>query len=381
MADTTPKARQVETGVSKEHFVTPEWHERDLAAVFRPRWHYAAHVSELAQPGSYLTFRLADDEVVITRAATGDLVAYYNYCRHRGYQLVSEPRGELRRNFVCQYHGWSYSRDSGACLSATRMNDDFDRSPWGLRRAWVENFHGFIFVSLADERPTPVAEATRSLLDTAGGIRGFDLDRLKVAASSDTEIGANWKIVKENDDECYHCALNHPELVENYDPWSGFTVVADLDLPQHLWTGDEWSITELGESKFSSEPDCRIPLARNDRSNGDEVMTIQFFWAPSGHLIFNPDYVWVFSIKPLGPQKTLLTQQWLVHEDAQEGADYDVQSLVSFFDITMKQDKRLCEGVQRGLRMRHFTPGPLNPHHQAPAIEFYRWYEKCLAVA
>ena len=367
----------VETGVSKEHFVGPEWHERDLAMVFRPRWQYAGHVSELPEPGSFITYRLGDDEVVITRAADGRLRSYYNFCRHRGHPLVTEARGTLRRNFICPYHGWAYSKDDGACISATRMNEGFDRTPWKLRRAWVEDFHGLIFVSLADEEPVGVAKQTQELVTVADGLRGWDLNRMKLAAASHLEIQANWKIVVENDDECYHCALNHPELVQTYDPWKGMTVVEDLDDRRHLWTEQDWSIEDLGTNTYSEDPVCRVPLPRTRDHEGEDITTVQFFWQPSGHLAFNPDHAWLWSVKPLGPESTLLTQHWLVHEDAVEGEDYDVGSLTSFFEITMKQDEDLCNQIQRGFRMRHFEPGPLNPHHQAPAIEFYRWYERC----
>ncbi len=373
--------RPVKTGVPRECFVTPEWHQRDLEAVFRPRWHYAAHVSERAAPGSFVTFALGDDEVVITRSAVGELVAYHNFCRHRGHPLVTAERGTLQRTFVCGYHGWTYSKDDGSCLAATRMNEDFDRSQWGLHRAWVEELHGLVFVSLADRRPVSVADATRHIVTPEDGLRGWDLDRMKLAARAELEIAANWKVVVENDDECYHCALNHPELVRTYDPWSGFTVVEDLDRPQHLWTEDEWSVVDLGSNTYSDDPVCRVPLPRTHGDEGEDVMTVQFFWAPSGHLAFTPEYAWLWSVKPLGPERTLLTQHWLVSEDAREGEDYEVEPLTSFFDTTMRQDEVLCARIQRGFRMGRFTPGPLNPHHQAPAIAFYAWYEGCLAAA
>jgi hypothetical protein len=46
------------------------------------------------------------------------------------------------------------------------------------------------------------------------------------------------------------------------------------------------------------------------------------------------------------------------------------------FDTTMRQDQKLCEEVQRRLRMPQYTPGPLNPHHQSPAAAFNHWYDE-----
>ena len=268
-------------GVSKDHFVSPQLYERDLQAVFRPRWHYAAHGSELAAPGSFVTFALGADEVVICRGADMRLGAFYNVCPHRGHRLVTDERGQLRRNFVCPYHGWTYSKDDGACVSATRMNDDFDRSQYGLKTAWVEDFHGMVFVSLADEKPTAVADLTSHLTTPGDGVGGYDLRRMKVGATIEIEFEANWKVLRENDDECYHCVMNHPELIEGYDPWHGFTVIEDLDKPQHLWTNDEWALLELGNT-YAAKPVCNIPAPRADGKDSSESQDVQFFWQPPG---------------------------------------------------------------------------------------------------
>jgi phenylpropionate dioxygenase-like ring-hydroxylating dioxygenase large terminal subunit len=381
MSHSTPvsaaKERALEFGSSRDHFLSPEWHHRDLESVFRPRWQFVGHKDELPNPGSYITFRLGDDEVLVCRASDDHFRAYYNFCRHRGHRLGTQDHGEFLRNIKCQYHGWAYSKDDGSCLSATRMHPEFDKSNWGLRQAWVEEFHGLIFVSFAEEEPTSVAGLTNQIIADDAGIHGYDLDRMKLAASSQFEVDANWKVVKENDDECYHCALNHPELIVGYNPWHGPTVVEDLDAPQHMWTSDEWALLEIGFQQSASQV-CAIPSPRVNGGGDFEAQDVQLFWQPSGHLILQSDHAWIWSITPLGPERTLVRQWWLVADDAQEGKDYEVGPLTELFDITMRQDKELCEQVQRGIRMRFYTPGPLNPRYQSPAAAFYRWYERCL---
>lgn len=370
--------RALETGVAKDHFLTEHWYQRDLEAVFRPRWHYAAHVSELSHPGAFVLFSLDDEEVIICRDNDMQLSAFYNFCTHRGHRLCTEDRGTIARNIICPYHGWAFKKEDGACIGAPRMNKEFDRSDYGLKTAWIEEFHGMVFVSVAEKKPASVADQTRHLTAASNGLGGYDLSRMKVAARLHLEFEANWKLLRENDDECYHCVMNHPELIEGYDPWHGFTVVEDLDNPQHLWTHDEWALLELGNT-YAAKQVCKIPAPRFDGNEGFDNQDIQFFWQPSGHIVVQRDHTWMWLIKPLGPQRTLLTQVWLVAEEAIEGQDYDFDTLTQLFNVTMQQDKQLCEQVQRGLRMRHYTPGPLNPHHQSPAAAFYRWYLRCLS--
>lgn len=374
------KRRILDVGTAREHFVAPESFARDLATVFRPAWHFVGHASELATPGAFVTFRLGDEEAIICRGADTGLRAYHNFCPHRGHRLCTTERGELRRNIVCPYHGWAFSRDAGDCVSAVRMNEDFDRAQYGLQKAWVEDFHGLIFVSFADERPVPVSEATGEMNPDPAGIAGYDVRGMKVAAIIHHEFAANWKILRENDDECYHCLINHPELIEGYDPWAGFTVIDDLDSPRPMWTSDDWALLELGTT-YKAKQVCALPAPRTDGREGFDNQDIQFFWQPSGHVVLQRDHAWMWNIMPLAPDRTRLTQHWLVHKDAVEGKDYDLDTLTKLFNVTMLQDKALCEEVQRGLRMRRYTPGPLNPHHQSPAAAFYRWYESRLAGA
>src|SRR5262249_22060743 len=76
---------------------------------------------------------------------------------------------------------------------------------------------GLIFVSLAAEPPDFSAAA-----DTIGAMaRPQGFNRAKVAKVVDYEVSANWKIVWENNRECYHCNVNHPQYIKaNFDHYN-----------------------------------------------------------------------------------------------------------------------------------------------------------------
>jgi len=366
-------------GPPREAFYDPSWFERDLETIFIPRWQFAGHIDDLAEPGAYFKYVIGQNEVIVCRRSDGGLVAYHNVCRHRAYRLVQERQGKLRRNVTCGYHGWSYSREDGACVSATRMPEGFDRCAWGLHRVWVEDFRGLVFVCLAEEPPESIATAAAPLLDAAGGLSGYDMDGMRVAATEEWMVNANWKVVKENDDECYHCALNHPELARSYDPWSNMSAnegeEPDLDAQ---WTTEDWAKNELG-SVYTQGRICEIPMPRTDGPGTFDAEEVQLFWLAGGHIIFINDYARLSSFIPIGPEQTLQQYWWFVAKDAVEGRDYNREDLMELLGTTSRQDIRLCEEVQRGLRMPSYTPGPLNLDHQAPIAAFYRWYEEQLA--
>jgi len=370
------------TGPPREAYLDAAQFADDLRWVFAPRWHYVAHAGQLQGPGSFVTRALGFDEVVVMRTGIGELRAFANVCPHRGHRLITSADGVLtRRSIICPYHGWAFSRDDGTCLAATRMPQDFDRSPYSVSTVWLEEYCGLVFVCVAEESPTPIHEEMRRLgqlgPDGEGLLAGFDVGRMKVAASISYDIEANWKVVVENDDECYHCALNHPELVANYDPWGGMTVVGDDAGQDDLWTAHDWAVVHVG-ARQSPDQLCALPSPRGRRSGGAPDSDISVTWQPSGHIVLLQDHAWLWNIFPLSAGRTRLHQEWLVHEDAHEGRDFSVPKLTWLFSTTMEQDKELCEQVQRGISNPRYRPGPLNPSHQAPAATFYSWYARSL---
>ena len=68
------------------HFYTsPEIYAREKERIFQKEWLCMGRVEELDQPGSYLTFRVAGEPVVICKDRQGELRAFSNVCRHRGH--------------------------------------------------------------------------------------------------------------------------------------------------------------------------------------------------------------------------------------------------------------------------------------------------------
>ena len=48
---------------------------------------------------------------------------------------------------------------------------------------------------------------------------------------------------------------------------------------------------------------------------------------------------------------------WLVHEDAVEGRDYQLEKLMPFWQLTSEQDWALCERQQKGVNSSRYQPG------------------------
>jgi len=363
-----------DTGPPKAWFLGEEWFARDLTAVFRPRWLLAGHMSEIRKPGQYLTYSLGADEVLICKDATGGVRAYHNVCSHRGARLCPHANGTMGKRIICPYHGWSYSISDGALLTAPHMPDDFDRAPWGLRRVHVDVWFGLIFVCLADKPPVPMADHVGAV-----GFGGYRFADAKLAEVKTHHIMANWKVVVENNLECYHCPINHPELMAIRD-WKKNSLIeatSAADDPDGAVNvraaGLEVIETALAcTHTIKGQKVCAIPFPRGDAESDPAAYVL--LWEPGMVMILSRDHGWIFSPKPLGPACTELRQYWFVSGEASEGKDYEVDRLREFWDVTMQQDRVICENVQKGMEMPAYTPGPLNRIHQLGQAGFYAWY-------
>jgi glycine betaine catabolism A len=77
----------------------------------------------------------------------------------------------------------------------------------------------------------------------------------------------------------------------------------------------------------------------------------------------------------VGPQETHVVSKWLVHEDAAEGVDYEVDRLIETWTKTNLQDRALAENNQRGVNGRGYAPGPYSVEAEDFVIRFSDWYQ------
>jgi Rieske 2Fe-2S family protein len=79
-------------------------------------------------------------------------------------------------------------------------------------------------------------------------------------------------------------------------------------------------------------------------------------------------------VLPAGPGLTQVTTKWLVHRDAVEGVDYDIEEMTKVWTATNSQDQRIVEENQLGVSSPAFRPGPYSELHESGVLQFLDWY-------
>ena len=367
----------------RELYVSEAAFHFDTQVMLKSVWLYACTVAHVKNPGDFFVFELANNSIIIVRGRDNVVRAFWNSCRHRGSKICLDQRGRTPR-LMCPYHQWTYGLD-GKLLAARSMAEDFDKANHGLAPVALENVGGLIFICMSDT-PPPI---DRMKADIADQIGVYDLDRLKVAVQDDYVEDANWKLVMENNRECYHCDAGHPELVSvlgtygfgkglpedgeadivddaDYDAlvaakraeWLALGIDRDLiEFPDGWW--HRVARLALANGAVTHSVDGKLACGKLIGPFAEpETSSLSVWTQPNSWHHFCCDHVVTFSLTPIAADKTLLRTSWLVHEDAVEGVDYDADNLAALWRATNTQDGHFSMINHQGISNDGYAQGP-----------------------
>ena len=383
--------------LAQEFYLDDAIFEEDLRRIFHASWLFAGHSCEIPEAGDFFTFDVGEESILILRDKDGRARAHFNVCRHRGSKIATEPCGHAKA-LVCPYHQWVYALD-GSLTNARLMGEDFDKKQYRLRPAEAREVAGLIFVCLPPNESTPDFGPMFDAIEPQ--LRPHGLEKAKVAVRHRYEVRANWKTLIENNRECYHCRVSHPEFcMSNYDLGLPGDMRGDADY-DFLLEGEYGRWRDLGLSpREVSFPNgrpyrvARLPLKEGfvtesldgsmvaplmgdltDPDSGSlRIISLPNFW---GHA--NCDYAMTTRLTPVSVGTTRVEVSFLVHRDAVEGVDYDPRALAHVWRATSEQDWELCENNYAGIKSLAYEPGPFSELTESSVESFLQWYLDQLA--
>jgi len=330
--------------------------------IFFSEWFCVARDEQLPKPGDFRVVAVAGQSLLLVRNREGRVRAFYNVCRHRGARLCA-PLGEatggaapLRGGvtpggtIVCPYHGWTYSLD-GQLLKAPHLDTSgtFDPSSVRLYSVACDSWGGFLFVNLA---PGEVPALGTRLGGVPQRLERYPLEGLRIARTLDYDVAANWKVICENYNECYHCGPVHPELcrlVPAFRENGGANLDWQRGIP-HRAGAD--TFTSSGTSVRRSFPGLNED--EQQRHKGELVY-------PNLLLSVAREHVAAFLLEPLGPMRTRISCHFLFEPYEMAQPRFDASEVVEFWDLVNRQDWAICEAVQAGMSARVHEAGVFSP--------------------
>ena len=384
----------------------PFYHEEllyriEMEYIWRGGWLFAGHSCQIPNPGDYFLYHVGEDSLIIVRGDDGQARALYNVCRHRGSIICGAEEGHVKR-FICPYHQWTYDR-SGHLLLYRGMQDGLDKSELGMHSAHAREVEGMIFISLADHPLdfTPASAAIGPVTHPQG------LTRAKVAKIMDFDVHANWKLVWENNRECYHCNVNHPQYIKaNFDHYNEDDTINRISEELALVTERseaKWAAAGLAVSRDEAgltefpDPERNIWYSANrtplvdgylsetmtgklvaplmgEYTEAEDIGTLRIRSLPNFWNHSSVDHGVSTRLTPAGLYATQVRLIWLVDEKAVEGVDYNLDDMVPFWWLTSDQDREICENAQRGVNSHTYVPGPLSTFKEYNVERYLSWY-------
>jgi phenylpropionate dioxygenase-like ring-hydroxylating dioxygenase large terminal subunit len=192
---------------------SPEFFQAERREIFTRDWLLIGHVSQVREPGDYVSMTIAGEPIAVVRGADGELRAFSNVCRHRAARVL-DGAGNCGKAMRCPYHGWTYGLD-GRLLAIPEKTGfaGFDKDVNGLWPLSVGVAAGFVFASLNPD-PEPLSEY---LGPFERWMAPYRAERLVRSGEHITVLPVNWKNSIDNYLEGYHIPVGHPGLLRLLD--------------------------------------------------------------------------------------------------------------------------------------------------------------------
>jgi len=383
--------------LDQQFYTDPSIYDIDLETFFYNQWIFVGHESQIKNNGDYFLFEIGNESIIIIRDKNSNINCFYNVCRHRGSHICIEKEGKTKK-LVCPYHAWAYDLE-GNLISARMMDEKFNKKDWNLNKCSSKVYEGLIFINLS-ENPDDFNKFINPVKDF---IELHGLNKSKIAFKKTYPTSGNWKLTLDNFHECYHCLPAHPEYcqvhskeyIQAYGAGNN-TGPESIEFSNQL---KEWNkktenlgyltgeFSDEGFSNFFRSAE-RTPfdgdrLSETKDGKPGSILMGKFKefdggyttvgTSPFNSLIMSNDFATTFTFIPRGPMETDVEIMWLVHEDAIEGKDYDLNNLIWMWDQTTIADKKIIENNQKGVMSKKYIPGPLS-EMELGLKKLKKWY-------
>jgi glycine betaine catabolism A len=348
MLDMSTQVQPLATTLPSRYYTDSEIFRDELERFYCESWICAGRTDQIPNAGDYFLREVAGESIIINRDNDQTVRAFYNVCRHRGTRLVTDGAGKFSGRIQCGYHGWTYGLD-GRLIGAPHMEEGsgFCREDYPLNKVHAAVWDGHIFINL-DPQAEPLAKQLAGLPQK---FASWKMQDLRLHKRIVYDVKANWKLVMLNYNECLHCPVLHPALnrLTNY-------LGADNEQPQPTYIGGAMGFRGGAETMSLDGKRRRDYLPGLTDEERQKVCYYSIF--PNFLLSLHPDYMMTATLWPKAVDRTEIIAEWHFHPAEMGKPDFEANDAIDFWDLTNKEDWKICELSQTGIQSRAYRPGP-----------------------
>jgi nitrite reductase/ring-hydroxylating ferredoxin subunit len=202
--------------VPKADYLDDEFAAEEFTKLWPRVWQVACREEEITEIGSYVTYDIGEESIIVVRTRKDTISAYYNTCKHRGQRLV-EGCGKVAR-FRCPYHAWTYDLQG-------KNTQVVDREDWegrltdeevSLESVRVDTWRGFVFITM-DQKAPALADFIKPVEERVGR---FQFETMRYHWYRTVVLPVNWKAALEAFSEAYHVQGTHPQFLLSFQDYT-----------------------------------------------------------------------------------------------------------------------------------------------------------------
>lgn len=211
--------------VAKDDYFSPSVAQLEKTRMWPKVWQVVGRLEEVPLVGSYLTYEILDESVLVIRTASDRVQAFHNVCQHRGRRLLA-GRGKTQQ-IACRFHGWRYNID-GSVHTVVEPGDwqgcpHMTNADLALKPIRLDTWQGWIFINF-DGKAAPLAQYMAPIPER---IDPYEIERWRYRWHKAVVVKCNWKVALEAFNEFYHVPATHAQLQRYQDDISRCEVHGD----------------------------------------------------------------------------------------------------------------------------------------------------------
>ena len=157
----------MKTTLHREYYVDRAWFDEESKNIFHNDWFCIGRLEDFHVAGDYKLIDIAGQSLIILRGSDDNVRGFYNFCRHRGCELVDTKNlikeGKFKRSIRCPYHSWTYDLN-GKLLNAPHLDIDKEDNEFHLKQIYLENWGGLLFIKIGKKGDSFTAHLHLSLI-------------------------------------------------------------------------------------------------------------------------------------------------------------------------------------------------------------------------